>query len=1468
MAKKLEAELANIYKIEPHSTTAENIHDVIEKAADETNYVGVTVYGVTEGAGSFNISIIDDNAYIGRKEFINYESNPDFESELKDIVKTFVGEEFITNFDLEGTNFDIDSHVRDMSDSIYEKSNEDVAAIESIENIIQDTEKNEELISVSVDGGTPEEYMNQIVDTSADIPEYMTSEQFERLYSDDDFYETVFEDEMEVQDSYNDFMKDLSADNGVPDLPLPEQIFEKELEVMDTVTFRDIEDVSSVIVKEYAPVIEKGLIPPVMRDKGEYSSKISIANEKISEIRENGQPDFGKMLGGTIDTAKEVRPLYGISIEDVKQYIPDEQKDAVSKVNVFVDRGKGVNISAKSSFGMVRARDFSVANITTFEFIMEKGPRHYTSFITDDLGSVYRSVPGYENTMQMDIEGTQISFLDRTNIDSPHHFSSVEKLSRDENGSLVKDEKGHFLRETVDGKPVSISEEDLSALRTAIEEYIPTGLDKISEKMESDILDKKTEIENVIPAQTQVVSELNAMYDNLETLKEYIAGDIETKAVSKDETPINEIAKNIVDTIDEINSNPNNKVLVEKLDDLKVQYKDCLEAFWSAGSNLDLQEYGNFSEISESTDALKEILNDAEAKLDTYKTKVSEYDQVLNTISSLSSEDRFIMISLADDAVNDVPTVLDKETIETFKADADAIVLKEKLVKEWNDDPDHKDMRLSVDKNTGEIWSQYGFKVECDKENNHKNSFNPEKMTVDRNNTPLFETEKSGVFDEESIETFAASKVPNTDIKIQDIGKVFYDETVRKGISLDKIENLSKGGFRDKGFELGRAINGTTGLSKDSIDFANNIWTEISGIEIKTEQMESKSSDNLEKSESAAIAKDNRRDSLSRNDIERIAKTANNRAFGKIDRTVNVELSDTKLSEYKEKLSNIKERILELDDKMTSYNNWPPLLVSGNFYFNNYKLEYDRCVYRYEKMGGKVGEGCFISKGVSKAELFADFLSCIRSNLIESTIEQIFIGTDIDDKETDQIKDIEKGEVSENVEQEPDESEDVEKPDVTESVEEEPDELEGVEQPEDALEGIEEEPDELEGIEQSEDAPECIEEELDESEGIEQLEDASEGIEEESDESEGIEQPEDASEGVEQKPDKSEDVEHPEEDSKTIEQENVGQKDPLFANETEDNLSKEDAIVAQESQTNKKNSEEDSIKDNEDHSTDTENLVEKVKENISDFLQGKDELRATLVDSMSSGLSVEDLITNAMDVIQDYASDITDITDDTKCAVGELVVELSEFSNENVSDMRDFLNENIENIFGSDAMEGILSEEVAFMESADTYDLDKYGTLETLDFTVDAFIDNGLDINSNIDSQDISYIDNETQNNIDQTKLAEEIDNSLIDRGLDEDIANNIANAIVDDYIENMDTSEPVDVSQAALDVLDQIDSGDININSYIDQEMASPEIQIDHPDMPTVDDIALENDSFDSGLDTADNFQYDSYDTGSVDID
>ena len=77
------------------------------------------------------------------------------------------------------------------------------------------------------------------------------------------------------------------------------------------------------------------------------------------------------------------------------------------------------------------------------------------------------------------------------------------------------------------------------------------------------------------------------------------------------------------------------------------------------------------------------------------------------------------------------------------------------------------------------------------------------------------------------------------------------------------------------------------------------------------------------------------------------------------------EIYQSKAEAHKVKLDEIKNDILRYKDKMDSFSYLPAKSMMKHSGFQLAKVEYDCAIRMYEKMGGKIGEDCFVAKSLS-----------------------------------------------------------------------------------------------------------------------------------------------------------------------------------------------------------------------------------------------------------------------------------------------------------------------------------------------------------------------------------------------------------------------------------------------------------------------------------------------------------------------
>lgn len=104
------------------------------------------------------------------------------------------------------------------------------------------------------------------------------------------------------------------------------------------------------------------------------------------------------------------------------------------------------------------------------------------------------------------------------------------------------------------------------------------------------------------------------------------------------------------------------------------------------------------------------------------------------------------------------------------------------------------------------------------------------------------------------------------------------------------------------------------------------------------------------------------------------------------------EIYQSKAEAHKVKLDEIKNDILRYKDKMDSFSYLPPKSIMKHSGFQLAKVEYDCAIRMYEKMGGKIGEDCFVAKSLSASEMFMTKSELMNSNYAATMLFDKFSG--------------------------------------------------------------------------------------------------------------------------------------------------------------------------------------------------------------------------------------------------------------------------------------------------------------------------------------------------------------------------------------------------------------------------------------------------------------------------------------------
>ena len=529
------------------------------------------------------------------------------------------------------------------------------------------------------------------------------------------------------------------------------------------------------------------------------------------------------------------------------------------------------------------------------------------------------------------------------------------------------------------------------------------------------------------------------------------------------------------------------------------------------------------------------------------------------------------------------------------------------------------------------------------------------------------------------------------------------------------------------------------------------------------------------------------------------------------------------------------------------------------------------------------------------------------------------------EEDKDDSVDQEEGE-DDSVDQEEDKDDSVDQEeDKEDSVDQEEGEDDSVDQEEDKEDSVDQEEDKDDSVEQEEDKEDSVDKEEGEDDSVDQEEDKEDSVDQEEGEDDSVDQEEDKEDSVGQEEDKDDSVDKEEGEEDSVEQEE-GEEDSVsqergeeYVHELNQNVdSPDDKISKDETKNDDLKTKDDAmvssqnvdvqstpldisenIETNEDaHSvaadSDSEALLDDVKEKINDVIDGKEELNIVMDDFMDKvvdGLDPMDLFDAMCDSFESYLNTGMDIVE----AVGDIVFDfgetffdkateffdtalekLSDFGDSFKENVIDQISDNFDRIFEcvpdivsfeyedlsfsydatemeSVGVDNISSEnpvvtvQDAYTDSMDldinnlVQDNDPHLTLDNNSYN-DLSNDNYISASDFIDSVDDVTNDGTVENNIDACQLVNDITYDLFDQGVElpESIQDQIFNQI------ESDAANGVDISNS--DYLQEMTNQAMELNSELDQslmEVQNNDVEYAKDDF-NQDDIAKIDDPYD----------------------
>ena len=143
---------------------------------------------------------------------------------------------------------------------------------------------------------------------------------------------------------------------------------------------------------------------------------------------------------------------------------------------------------------------------------------------------------------------------------------------------------------------------------------------------------------------------------------------------------------------------------------------------------------------------------------------------------------------------------------------------------------------------------------------------------------------------------------------------------------------------------------------------------------------------------------------ISKDKLESLKEEAKAEAKG--DKEKEEKLFNEKKEALEQKLGDIKSDMEHYKKTMESYEGIPSRYLNKYTPFQTAKMEFDSAARAYEKMGGAVGEGQYVTKGVNNLESFMDKIEFLNSNVLESKIYDMILGRE------NHVRDVYRGDVT------------------------------------------------------------------------------------------------------------------------------------------------------------------------------------------------------------------------------------------------------------------------------------------------------------------------------------------------------------------------------------------------------------------------------------------------------------------------
>ena len=798
----------------------------------------------------------------------------------------------------------------------------------------------------------------------------------------------------------------------------------------------------------YFDIMKTGFIPFEIREgyhgKDAAPDDIKISKEVINDIRMNVDPDFGYIAG--VDTSKfhtrnEDGKTKNVSIipmtyEDLKPYMTEtnlfEEKDVVS-VRAIKEYGDRISVQGER---------FAVNNLVTFEVKLKNQEVHRSTMVIDDTGTalarmdflatdLYHSFHIDTNNPYIggdDLRLIHFEKLDRTNVENPGHFKCM------------------------DGKDENFRENFKKEIEDRIPGFLQDYCDRYGESLESgkfDVIDRKDYME----MRLDDISSVHKSLHNMTNITELYRESLEAKAYAANKRAgelDNEI--NLIDT-ERKKVSPDSeeyKTLSDKIENCKEKWADSYSEYKDSK-----QKYEEFSKDSAPIrDTYIDLNRQYEYLSKEYEQHFNNLDS--NGISyeepgmERTPQEQFSRLCDITVLRNDqVPTYLSVDAKDIISEKADVIRLAgeglQDIVDAYNADIENPieqiqflgDERDPESISESNLYTASGYEIQAHSMTTDINRYlanNPEKNMETPKDTAIGEPhrpyiEKSGHVDETNSKLYAGEKAEGSDKTRQEIRENFIDKAIYDGNSPESVtltDRSTSEGMTDTGLyhemeAMKQTIDAHPGEKVSDIDrFREEVLERKEQLDEHIPEPDIEKFGRTDSSDQEANPNHSDTNNAKNADFDnRIARSIHG-ARGAVDVEKKAEISKEKLSQLKQeseqeaketgrdkeeifrekkedlqyKLDKISDDIKHFKGKMESYNYVEPRFIGQHCGFQAAKAEFDSAIHLYEAIGGKVGDGAFVTKGVDSMMLFLSKMEFYGSNIATTMIIDRFADID------------------------------------------------------------------------------------------------------------------------------------------------------------------------------------------------------------------------------------------------------------------------------------------------------------------------------------------------------------------------------------------------------------------------------------------------------------------------------------------